>query len=100
MSITPALTADTGVSLALQYMPKGTRLEVFTRNKPAGARTNRVVILRKEDDGYSDWEILERPATADHSILRPTFGEDDPVVSIRDIADAIMTGEVWAGVNP
>jgi hypothetical protein len=80
-------------------MPKGTRLEVFTNHKPAGARTNRVVTLRKEADGYADWEIIERPATADHSILRPTFGEADPVVSIRDIADAIMSGDVWAGVH-
>lgn len=98
MSIVPALTAESGVSLALQYMPEGTRLDVYTNNKPAGARTNLVVSLRKLRDGYEDWEILDRPKTADHSVLRPTFGEADPVLSIRDIADAILSGEVWAGV--
>jgi hypothetical protein len=68
---------------------------VFTRN-PGGARTNRLITVEKEADDYADWRVIERPATADHSILPNSAGDADPVIFPSHLADAIMTGEVWA----
>ncbi|MBN8424409.1 hypothetical protein JF531_07725 [Microbacterium esteraromaticum] len=96
MSIKPlALTHTSGVSIALLLFPAGTRLQVFTKND-AGARTNRLMTVEKEAAEYADWKVIERPKTSDASILPNSFGDDDPVISPRDLADAIMTGDVWA----
>jgi hypothetical protein len=91
-----ALTHTSGVSMALLLFPAGTRLQVFSKLHHDGARTNRLMTVEKESDDYADWKIIERPKTADASILPPTFGDADPVLSPRDLADAIMTGNVWA----
>lgn len=96
MSIKPlALTHTSGVRIALLLLPGRTRLQVFS-DKYTSGRTNRVVTVRKEANGDTDWVIVERTKSADPSVLPPTFGHTDPVLSSRDLAEAIMTGDFWA----
>lgn len=97
MSISPlALTSTSGVSIALYLFPRGSRLEIYSDKHTVGGHTNRVVTVEKEADEYADWKIIERTKSADPSVLPPSFGFSVEVLSPRDLADAIMTGDFWA----
>ena len=76
-----ALTHTSGVSMALLFFPGEKRLQLLAGLRHDGARTNRHMTVEKETDNYADWKIVERPKTAAASILPPTSGDADPVLS-------------------
>jgi hypothetical protein len=90
------LTPESGVSVALQLFPQGTRLDVLSDKHTVGKATNRVMTVEKTASDYADWRIIERTKSADPSVLPPTYGDADAVLSPRDLAAAIMTGDFWA----
>lgn len=95
------IDAETGLYAAFKFLPEGTKLTVYTRNK-GQARTNVVAELRKEPgSGWDDWQILKRPATSDTSLLPPTWPTEDPaIISSRDLSDAIgKDPDLWANVD-
>lgn len=95
------IDAETGLYAAFKFLPERTRVTVYTRNK-GRARTNLVAELRKEPGGgWDDWQILTRPASADPSLLPPTWPTESPaVISSRDLSDAIENNrDLWANVH-
>lgn len=84
------INADTALYAAFKFLPEGMKITVFTKNS-GRARTNVVAQLRKErGGGWDDWQILQRPATADANLLPATWPAGDPaVISSQDLADAL-----------
>ena len=95
------LNAETGLYAALKFVPEGTRLTVYTKDK-GRARTNTIAELRKEPGGgWDDWQVLKRLATADAAVLPATWPTEDPaVISSRDLADALTNNpDLWANID-
>jgi hypothetical protein len=91
------LNSDTAFYAALKFLPEGTKMTVYTRT-PGKARTNVVAELRKElGNGWNDWEVLKRPASADASLLP----EDQPaIISTKTLAGALeVNSYLWASVD-
>lgn len=84
------INAETGLYAAFKFLPEGTKITVYTKNQ-GQARTNVVAELRKEQgNGWHDWQILKRPATAEKSLLPATWPTDDPAaISSSDLADTL-----------
>ena len=95
------LSAETALYAALKFLPEGTKLTVHTKDY-GRARTNVVAELRKESGGgWDDWQILERPVTADSSLLPATWPHEDPaIISSRTLADTLGADpDLWANVD-
>lgn len=95
------INAETALYAALKFLPEGTKLTVYTKDS-GRARTNTVAVLRKEPGGgWDDWQIVERPVTADASLLPATWPTEDPaVVSSRDLANVLGDNpDLWGNVD-
>lgn len=95
------ISSDNALYAALKFLPEGSRMTLFTRDSGA-ARTAIVAELRKEaGNGWHDWEILRRPATADASLLPATWSSEIPeATSTKSLADAMTANsDLWAEVH-
>lgn len=95
------LDSSTALYAALKFLPEGTKLTVYTRDK-GGARTNVVAELRKEPGGgWHDWQIVKRPASADPSLLPATWPHESPaVVHSQALAETFANDpNLWAEVH-
>lgn len=93
------LNVETAFYRYLELLRAGAKMTVYTKNS-GSVRTNVVAVLKKED-GWGDWKVVSRPATANPALLPETFGEKHPgIISARTIADTFESDrELWATVK-
>lgn len=92
------LDADTAVYRYLEALPAKTKMTVYTK-RAAGARTNVVAVLQKEE-GFGDWQVVSRPATADAAQLPEAWPHEPGAISARTLADTFKSNrDLWADVN-
>lgn len=95
------LNSDDGLYAALKIAQEGTRMTIYTKD-PGASRTNVVAELCKTiGNGWHDWDILRRPATADHSLLVADWPDDDPPgISSRKVAETLTANrDLWAQID-
>jgi hypothetical protein len=98
------ISSDGVYYAAFKFVPQGTRLTVYTRDR-GNARTNEVAVLRKEprevdSANWGDWEVVSRPKTADASLLPETWSAHPGIISTRTLADAFEANPgLWAEVH-
>ena len=93
------LSAETAIYRYLELLRAGAKMSVYTKNS-GSARTNIVAMLRKEE-GWGDWEVVSRPATADPTLLPETFGgELAGMISATTLAETFESNrDLWAAVS-
>lgn len=94
------LNAETAIYACLKHLPGGAKMTVYTKNSN-GARTNEVAVLKKEPDSWGDWQVVNRPKTADPMLLPETWPDGHPgIISSRTLADAFDSNpDLWADIS-